>query len=109
MIFLNAFIAEVAQSILAGGSGADYSTAAKLAQTGSGDNVYDLLYWANRIRLAKIGPKIRLCAIAAGKIGFCPEDCAFCGQSVHHRTPLPDARAAMSAVEIVTAAHKALE
>ena len=109
MLFLNDFIAEVAQGILAGGAGVDYSTSAELARAASGDNIYDLLYWANRIRLAKVGPQIRLCAIVAGKIGTCSEDCTFCGQSARHHTPFPDKRGAMSGPEIVAAAHKALE
>ena len=106
---MNDFIAEVAQDILAGGAGVDYSTSAMLVRMASDDSIYDLFYWANRIRLAKVGPGIRLCAIVAEKMGACPEDCAFCGQSAHHPAGLPDKQGTLSGPEITAAAHKALE
>lgn len=104
---MNAFIAEVAQDILAGGSGADYATAEALVRESVGDGVYDLLYWANRIRIAKVGPEIRLCAIAAGKIGSCSEDCAFCGQSARHPACSPGKQQQMSGKDIMAAVCKA--
>ena len=105
---MNAFIAEVAQGILAGNSAADYDTAAALAREAAGGTVYDLLYWANRIRIARVGPAIRLCAIAAEKIGACSEDCAFCGQSARHPDCSSGKRGQASAQEIVAKARKAL-
>ena len=109
MRFLKDFIAEVAQGILTGGVGVDYSTSVMLARTPTDDSIYDLFYWANRIRLARVGPAIRLCAIIASKIGACSEDCAFCGQSVHHPARLPDRQGTLSGPEILAAAHKAVE
>lgn len=81
---MNQFIAETAQTILAGAPGANANAARQLIEQSRGQDFYDLLFWANRIRLARVGPQVRFCAIAAGKTGVCTEDCAFCGQSVFH-------------------------
>ncbi|NIA06991.1 MAG: biotin synthase BioB [Actinobacteria bacterium] len=105
---MNTFIAEVAQSILGGTGGTDYATASALVRESGGDGIYDLLYWANRIRIAKVGRDIKLCAIAAGKTGSCSEDCAFCGQSVHHPACLVDKRGQAAGQDIVSVARKAL-
>ena len=63
---------------------------------------FDLLYWAHRLRTARFGGAVRLCSIAAGKLGGCGEDCKFCAQSARHggdyaqpkRTPPEEIRAA---------------
>lgn len=104
---MNSFVANVAEGILAGGSGADRDTAAKLLEASAGDDIYDLFYWANRIRLTRVGPAIRLCAIAAAKVGLCSEDCAFCGQSIHHRAGSACESGGLSHLQIISAARKA--
>ncbi len=106
---MNAFLADVARRILAGGPRADRDTAAKLLEASSGDGIYDLFYWANCIRLARVGPGIRLCAIVAGKAELCSEDCAFCGQSVHHPAEPSSKSRAASHKQILAAARKADE
>ncbi len=100
-------MAELAQDILNGGPGLDRATAASLAQTATGSDVYDLFYWANRIRLARIGPAIRLCAIVAGKTGQCSEDCAFCGQSARYGCCPSSEEQRLSGAEIISAAKSA--
>jgi biotin synthase len=45
-----------------------------------------VLYHADRIRRRHRGNVVRLCGIVAAKVGRCSEDCAWCSQSVHHRT-----------------------
>jgi len=41
---------------------------------------------AGRIRDRFQGRKAKCCSIAATMVGRCPENCAFCSQSAHHRT-----------------------
>lgn len=101
------FFTDVAEGILAGGPGADRDTAAKLVEASNGDDIYDLFYWANRIRLARLGSAVRLCAIAAGKVGMCSEDCAFCGQSAHHVAGGSCEAAILSHSQIIQAAEQA--
>lgn len=47
-----------------------------------------VIYHADRIRRRHRGNVIRLCGIVAAKVGRCSEDCAWCSQSVHHRTDI---------------------
>lgn len=50
------------------------------------EEIYDLLYWANKIRFKYFGVKVSLCAILSAKQGSCSEDCKFCAQSSFHKT-----------------------
>ncbi|MBP7934473.1 MAG: biotin synthase BioB [Phycisphaerae bacterium] len=50
------------------------------------DSLPDLLVGATRIREQVFGRKVSCCSIAAGKVGLCSEDCAFCSQSGHYAT-----------------------
>jgi biotin synthase len=52
----------------------------------AGDDLYDLFYWANRIRIHFVGRDVKFCAIVAAKVGGCSEDCKFCAQSEHYDT-----------------------
>ncbi|ROQ93583.1 biotin synthase [Desulfosoma caldarium] len=54
-----------------------------------GSSVYDLLTVANKIARKFKGFQVELCGIVNAKSGRCPEDCAFCAQSMHHRTDAP--------------------
>ena len=65
----------------------------------------ELLYWANRIRLARFGPKIALCAIASVRTGRCSEDCRFCTQSSHFSTHTKPQ--SMAPDQLLTAAEQA--
>jgi biotin synthase len=47
-----------------------------------------LFHGACRIRDNYNGQGIKLCAIVNAKSGRCPEDCAFCAQSTHHKTQI---------------------
>ncbi len=51
-------------------------------------DTYDLLAYANNIRKAFKGNKIKLCAIVNAKSGKCSENCSFCAQSGHYKTDL---------------------
>jgi biotin synthase len=48
--------------------------------------VLDVLAAADRLRRAHRGEEINLCSIVNARSGACPEDCAFCAQSVRYRT-----------------------
>ncbi len=50
----------------------------------SGNEIYDLLYWANRIRYNSFKNVISSCSIISAKQGSCSEDCRFCSQSTHY-------------------------
>ncbi len=61
-----------------------------------GDEIYDLFYWANKIRLKYFGHHVKACSIVSARQGQCTEDCSFCSQSSRYRTgieafPLVDA------------------
>jgi len=74
----------------------------------SGSDLYDLFYWANKIRQTFKGNKISLCAIFAAKLGACPEDCKFCAQSAYYQTHLRP-HPLVSPEEMVKAASRAPE
>jgi biotin synthase len=82
---VQAEIARLAGRVLAGGL-LDRGDAEVLARVG-GDDVYDLFYWANRIRTQFKGRDVKFCAIVAAKVGGCSEDCKFCAQSEHYDAP----------------------
>lgn len=52
-------------------------------------DIFDLLSWANRIRVRFKGNKIHLCSIVNIKAGGCSENCRFCAQSASYQTDSP--------------------
>ena len=50
----------------------------------------ELLSHAHRIRTARFGVHVGLCAIINAKSGSCSENCSFCAQSAHHQTESPE-------------------
>jgi len=63
---------------------------------------WDLIERARHIRRKNFGNRAHLCNILNAKSGACTEDCAFCSQSVHHRSsasvyPLVTVREALGA------------
>ena len=50
------------------------------------ESIPEILCAATRIRQRYFGNKITLCSILNAKSGACGEDCAFCAQSLFHRT-----------------------
>jgi biotin synthase len=85
---VNSHIARLAERVL-DGELLDRHDAESLARVG-GDEIYDLFYWANKIRIRFVGRDVKFCAIVAAKVGGCSEDCKFCAQSAHY----PEAPAA---------------
>lgn len=50
------------------------------------DHLPDVVALAHRVRLAYCGPEVELESLINAKSGACPEDCAFCSQSVRYPT-----------------------
>src|SRR5581483_5064454 len=50
------------------------------------DHLPDLIALAHRVRLEWCGPEVELESLINAKSGACPEDCAFCSQSVKYST-----------------------
>ena len=54
-----------------------------------GAEFYSLMARAGAVRERHKGRSVTLCGILNAKSGRCPEDCAFCAQSAHHRSGAP--------------------
>ena len=54
------------------------------------DEIYDLFYWANQIRIRYFGHLIKGCSIVSARQGRCTEDCSFCSQSVRYHTGIEE-------------------
>ena len=65
----------------------------------------DVQYWAHRVRTARFGRAVRLCAIVPGKLGACSEDCKWCAQSAHYQTECKPAKAELA--DVTAAAEQA--
>lgn len=81
----NKKIVELAENIIEGRDAISYEDACELA-CGPETDTIDLLFCAHAIKRRCKKNKIILCSIINAKSGFCPEDCAFCAQSSHHKT-----------------------
>jgi biotin synthase len=68
------------------------------------DELPSLIALAHRVRLAWCGPEVELESLINAKSGACPEDCAFCSQSVRYHTGV-DVYAFLDVDEILDAAH----
>lgn len=55
-----------------------------------GDEIYDVFYWANQIRLRYFGHSVKACSIVSAKQGRCTEDCSFCSQSARYHTDIEE-------------------
>jgi biotin synthase len=79
---VNEKIAKIAEKITAG-SLPDRSEIEYLFSLGE-EELWDILYWANQIRLKFFGRKIKICTIIPARLGGCSQDCKFCAQSSRH-------------------------
>jgi biotin synthase len=68
------------------------------------DDLPSLIALAHKVRLAWCGPEVELESLINAKSGACPEDCAFCSQSVRYHTGV-DVYAFLDIDEILEAAH----
>ncbi len=97
-------IAEFGQAVLAGRA-LSREEARELTHA-TGDAIYDLFYWANKIRIRHVGRQVRFCSIVAAKVGACSEDCGYCTQSKHHKTFVKPAK--LKVDDMVAAMDQAL-
>jgi len=82
--------------------------AGRLGEMKGPEAIFDLIFWANKIRQKFKGETIDLCAIVNAKSGRCSEDCAFCAQSSWYPTEAPN-YPLLETVELLDSAHKAFE
>ena len=68
------------------------------------DELPDLVALAHKVRLAYCGPDVELESLINAKSGACPEDCAFCSQSVKFDTDV-DVYAFLDLDEVIAAAR----
>ncbi len=87
---INSTVAGLAMQVLSG-QPLSREQAEQLTRV-EGDDLYDLFYWANKIRIRFTGGKVHFCSIVAGKAGGCSEDCGYCSQSKHHKTHVTPTR-----------------
>ncbi len=97
-------IAQLAGQVLGGGQ-ISREEARELART-EGDALYDLYFWANKIRIKFVGRNVKFCSIVAAKVGNCSEDCGYCSQSKHHKTHVAPGK--LSVEEMTQAMEQAL-
>ncbi|MEM9110889.1 MAG: biotin synthase BioB [Planctomycetota bacterium] len=79
---------------------------ARQLTTLQGNDLYDLFFWANKIRIQFVGENAKFCSIVTGKVGGCSEDCSYCSQSKHYDTHVQPSR--MRVEEMASAAEEAL-
>ncbi len=68
------------------------------------DDLPDLIALAHKVRLAYCGDEVELESLINAKSGGCPEDCAFCSQSVHFKTGI-DVYPMLDLGDVLNAAH----
>ena len=81
------FLDDLGQRLLAGGDPITFDEALAVAELPDSD-VPALIACAHRVRLQRSGPGVELESILSAKTGACSEDCSFCSQSRHWRSPL---------------------
>ncbi|HWI40121.1 MAG TPA: biotin synthase BioB [Verrucomicrobiae bacterium] len=81
------FVLDTTERVL-GGEMVTETEALRLAEL-QGSDLLALFLGATRLRERFVGKEIHLCSIINAKSGRCPENCAFCAQSAHHKTAAP--------------------
>ena len=84
---MNGQYTEIADRIVAGGAITEAEAVA--LSSAKGLDAYSLFLAASRVKEQFVGNSVHLCSIINAKSGRCPENCAFCAQSAHHKTAAP--------------------
>jgi biotin synthase len=79
---MNVKLGKIAERCLAGEKIDRDEIDVVLAQSRS--NLFDVLYWANKIRERFFGNRVKVCGIVPGRFGGCDQDCKFCAQSARY-------------------------
>src|SRR3972149_3842220 len=87
---VNEKISQIAECILAGRL-ADRGEIEYLFSLDT-EYLWDILYWANKLRQKFFGNKIKVCSIIPARLGGCAQDCKFCAQSTRHNTSFKKAK-----------------
>jgi biotin synthase len=96
-------VGKLAQAVIAG-EDISRNDAVQLLEL-EGDDRFELLHWANRIRLERLGREISLCCIVSARTSRCSEDCRFCAQSGHYHTEFTPQQ--LNHQDLLAAAEKA--
>jgi biotin synthase len=78
---LNPLVNEVGRRVLEGGEATPQEALQLIGL--EGEDLYDLFLVARKVCRRFKGREVFFCSIVNAKSGLCPEDCAFCAQSVH--------------------------
>lgn len=100
-------IEQLGEKVLSG-EGLYQAEAGRLAEMNGPEQIFDLIFWANKIRQKYKGAIVDLCAIVNAKSGRCSEDCAFCAQSSRYPTEAPH-YPLLEVEEMLDSAQKAFE
>ncbi|HMJ12687.1 MAG TPA: biotin synthase BioB, partial [Polyangiaceae bacterium] len=71
--------------------------------------LFELVDRARAVHVAHhVQNEVQLCTLLSVKTGGCPEDCSYCSQSSHHKTPVKG-EAMLKVDEVLAAARRAKE
>jgi len=104
---VDSIILRVARDVLGGGA-PSRDELLECAYLGAAEGHYELLHLAHEIRTRHFANTVRLCAIGAGKLGACSEDCKWCAQSAAS-SPARTRPELAAAGELLAAARGAAE
>lgn len=103
--YMSERVAQIAMGVLRGQSIAREQAKLLASVAVDSEELDDLFYWANKIRVRMVGPQVKFCSIVTGKTGACSEDCGYCAQSKHYKTHVTPAK--MKVQEMAVAAAEA--
>jgi biotin synthase len=101
------FLQQLTDGII-GGDAITTEEAQQIISLETQEEIIMLMAHATLLRNRFKGREIDLCSVVNAKSGRCTEDCAFCAQSVHHKTEVKT-YPLLAAGELVRSAHEAYQ